>query len=427
MSLDDCEKLFERINSASDISLLRALFRKLLKEQPLLSYEYGPSHIFWRGRHCDSEAGFSTLSEVAYPCRTSVRAGRLNDDDEPMLYGASQLITVLNELSVQRGNCVHYIGFTIKPGSSVRLGVVGEQYHIYHTGLSPLLGNVPDKSIQKELNKLGVEYLPRVVYVDAFLRTVLSDKRAERSAYAHTRALAKEIFRSLSSVEGFFYPSTKHDVGVNLVVTPSCFDNKFKVVTSSVLKVDKVREFGMYDFHKCTNICAVEDGVFQKTKPMHVYGECYFNMEEDEHRHMQEKHGIRGIPYSIQDRDKLSVPGSTGCLRGAGGVDFLPLTKRNYSTRGVPAMKRFRPLILTAAGLFLFLGGFVYDVEFAGIPYQDPTREMSAHYAHHAHVASAIRWVGVGVFLFGVLYCIIRLAARRYRSRIAGNWGRAPN
>lgn len=300
MNLDECEKLFRRIRGTSDIGISRAMFRRLLKEQPLFSYGYGYGHVFWRGRRCDSETGFATLSEVTYPCKACVRAGRLNDDNEPMLYGASQLITVLNELSVQRGDYVHYIGFVIRSESCVRLGVVGEQYHVYHTGLSPLLGNVPDKSMQKELNKLGIEYLPRVVYVDAFLRAVLADKQAEHNAYVHTRALAREILRKHGSIEGFFYPSTRHDVGMNLVVTPSSFDNKFKVVTSSVLRVDNVREFGMYDFHNCTNIYAVEDGFFQKMQPMHVYGECYFNMSEDERRHMEEKTGIRGVPCSVQ-------------------------------------------------------------------------------------------------------------------------------
>ena len=54
-------------------------------------------------------------------------------------------------------------------------------------------------------------------------------------------------------------------------------------------------------------------------------------------------------------------------------------------------MKRFWPLVLIGAGLALVLGGFIYDVMFAGIPYQDPTPEMSARYAHHAHVASRKR------------------------------------
>jgi hypothetical protein len=58
------------------------------------------------------------------------------------------------------------------------------------------------------------------------------------------------------------------------------------------------------------------------------------------------------------------------------------------------------------------------DVMFAGISYQDPTPEMSARYAHHAHIASVIRWLGLGAFLIGAVAGIIRLAAGRFRTRV---------
>jgi hypothetical protein len=59
-------------------------------------------------------------------------------------------------------------------------------------------------------------------------------------------------------------------------------------------------------------------------------------------------------------------------------------------------MKGFWPLFLIAAGLLVVFIGFLYDVEFAGIPYQDPTPEMTARYNHYAHIASLIRWFGFG-------------------------------
>jgi len=71
-------------------------------------------------------------------------------------------------------------------------------------------------------------------------------------------------------------------------------------------------------------------------------------------------------------------------------------------------MRRFWPLFLIAGGVLVVFGGFIYDVMFAGIPYQDPTPEMSARYAHHAGIASMIRWCGVVVFLFGVFSIVIR-------------------
>ena len=79
------------------------------------------------------------------------------------------------------------------------------------------------------------------------------------------------------------------------------------------------------------------------------------------------------------------------------------------------ALKRFWPLTLIVTGLFLLLGGFVYDVMFAGIPYQDATPEMSARYARHARIASTTCWIGVGAFLAGSVAGIIRLVARRIR------------
>jgi hypothetical protein len=78
-------------------------------------------------------------------------------------------------------------------------------------------------------------------------------------------------------------------------------------------------------------------------------------------------------------------------------------------------MKRFWPLIVISAGLFLLVGGFIYDVMFAGIPYQDPTPEMLARYNQHSRIASTIRVSGFGVFLFGLLASIIRWAVRRFR------------
>ena len=79
-------------------------------------------------------------------------------------------------------------------------------------------------------------------------------------------------------------------------------------------------------------------------------------------------------------------------------------------------MKRFWPVMLIAVGFLLLLGGFIYDVMFAGIPYQDPTPELAADYARHARIASAIRRLGVGVFVFGALSGSIRWMARRMRS-----------
>ncbi|WP_145372124.1 hypothetical protein [Maioricimonas rarisocia] len=75
-------------------------------------------------------------------------------------------------------------------------------------------------------------------------------------------------------------------------------------------------------------------------------------------------------------------------------------------------MTRYWPLLLAAAGLLLLVTGFVYDVIFAGIPYQDPTPDMSARYARHAVIAAAIRWCGVGAVLLGLTVGLVRRGSR---------------
>ena len=78
-------------------------------------------------------------------------------------------------------------------------------------------------------------------------------------------------------------------------------------------------------------------------------------------------------------------------------------------------MRRFWPIILVVIGLILLFSGFIYDVMFAGIPYQDPTPEISARYAHHARIAASIGWLGFGIFLFGALASVFRFVVRRFR------------
>lgn len=71
-------------------------------------------------------------------------------------------------------------------------------------------------------------------------------------------------------------------------------------------------------------------------------------------------------------------------------------------------MKRYLPLVLLILGLTVIFAGFVYDVLFAGIPYQDPTPALEASYELHSRIASMIRWSGVSVFMIGGLLMMFR-------------------
>jgi len=71
-------------------------------------------------------------------------------------------------------------------------------------------------------------------------------------------------------------------------------------------------------------------------------------------------------------------------------------------------MKRIWPIGLIIVGVVIIFLGFVYDVLFAGIPYQDPTPELLATYNFHAQIASIIRWAGLAIMIMVGLAWMIR-------------------
>ncbi len=92
-----------------------------------------------------------------------------------------------------------------------------------------------------------------------------------------------------------------------------------------------------------------------------------------------------------------------------------PNDARSRATGG--RVRRYFPLLLMGLGLLLLVAGFGYDLMFAGIPYQDPTPEMSARYAFHARIASAGYLVGGGAVLVGAVAGVIRVVVRCFRPR----------
>ena len=59
-------------------------------------------------------------------------------------------------------------------------------------------------------------------------------------------------------------------------------------------------------------------------------------------------------------------------------------------------------------GVLLIISGFMYDVLFAGIPYQDPTPEMTQKYNFHRSVANAIELIGLVSIIIGIIGSIFK-------------------
>lgn len=83
-------------------------------------------------------------------------------------------------------------------------------------------------------------------------------------------------------------------------------------------------------------------------------------------------------------------------------------------------MKRILKIIATPlAGIVIVMSGFVYDVLFAGIPYQDPTPELQARYDFHSSVAGWFYKAGGILFLIGLI--AIPIILKKTKQRGANN------
>ena len=60
-------------------------------------------------------------------------------------------------------------------------------------------------------------------------------------------------------------------------------------------------------------------------------------------------------------------------------------------------------IVLMVVGVVLFVGGWVYDILFAGIPYQDATSEQQASWDLHKTIASYIRFGAIGAWGLSIL------------------------
>lgn len=76
------------------------------------------------------------------------------------------------------------------------------------------------------------------------------------------------------------------------------------------------------------------------------------------------------------------------------------------------------PVTTAIGGIFLMILGFLYDVEFAGIPPQDAPPSIQETYQRHLQLASTTMGVGLVVFIIGMAILLLVLALRRRQKAV---------
>ena len=65
------------------------------------------------------------------------------------------------------------------------------------------------------------------------------------------------------------------------------------------------------------------------------------------------------------------------------------------------------------SGILIIIIGFIYDLIFAGIPYQDPTPAMTQKYNFHSSVAEIIELIGLSIMMISIVGTVLRKFSRQ--------------
>ncbi len=73
--------------------------------------------------------------------------------------------------------------------------------------------------------------------------------------------------------------------------------------------------------------------------------------------------------------------------------------------------------MLIFLGIGIHVVGQVYQLFYAGIPYQDPIPEVYANWLFHSHIGNSILAVGLIMLLIGVVWWLYAMFKPKLRTR----------
>ena len=97
------------------------------------------------------------------------------------------------------------------------------------------------------------------VFLDAFLSSLLRDSTASQQGYIHSRILRRLIFDKQRNLEAICYSSVRLDGALNIAITPQVADDRLDLAGTSVIRIERTFDYGLFDFSLLRNAERVTD------------------------------------------------------------------------------------------------------------------------------------------------------------------------
>jgi len=241
------QRLARSILADVDVSTVRQKLEEIVRYYDLINYCLSYDWPIWRARKCFSAEGYKNVSDLSYPPLHLTKSGRLNNPMEPILYASLSNFSALAEVSAEQDDHVHLIGYKVKNGEKIRCGIVGEIFNVHRSGRSTISEHLGTE-LNRILNRTQPEAAKSFVFLDAFLSSILGNRAALDNGYLHSRTLSQLLLKKMPTVQAIWYSGIAHENAINLAVRPEIADEVLTVWGTTVVRISKKYDFGIYDF-----------------------------------------------------------------------------------------------------------------------------------------------------------------------------------
>lgn len=263
MAIEKAEGIVRAYRTALLESRREALLDEFFNVYKTINFEFEYDAPLWRSRKADNSDGYSHHRDLHLPPPPIASANRLNDSGNPVLYLSLNQFSTFAEVRAKPGGHIHIAAYVIKSSQKIRCAVVGEVYNVYRSARATTCDMLTTE-INRLLSNSGYREARSLVYMDAFVADLLSNPNAAQEGYEASRSVARRIFWQNPDVDAIWYPGIALQNGVNFAVKPESADRILEMKFAHVVRVDRVFEYGIYDFTVVRQSGGIEaDGTFK--------------------------------------------------------------------------------------------------------------------------------------------------------------------